>query len=1589
MPGYFHATPDGGAVGFASEPAASRAFFIGKIETATGSCTLTRTGDDPVQIKPGDLVCQGDIIETASGGKVCIRFIDGTVFNLSDRARMVLKEFAGDAASPSALFDISNGTFAFIAGEMVKAGRLGIDTPFAKIRGHSRTGGIGMLSLASLFFAAMEEVHATSAGLAFLDRAAIDYKDSQDFIDGKFSYFEVQVKGGDTIICCEPSETLVLRPLGSSISASRVATSLDDILAHSFDQQSALNLAAHAGPAGFGNGGSGGTPLGPTILNINFGPNGSTGPGGGGGELPPPPKVTTASVEFVPIPPPPPLVSADSNTAPSGTGNVLQNDLGATTVIHIQDADESLDVAANTTSANGTVIHGLYGTLTIGADGSYSYVVDNSNPAVIALGAGQSLVDNPFTYTATNGTTTAATTLTVTVLGTNDVPVIGGVHTSSVTEDVGVVAGNLTTSGALTITDVDQGQSNFTPQAGTAGSNGFGIFTLDAAGNWTYTANDSQAAIQQLGALQSITDSFTAVSSDGTASQVVTVTINGVNDAPVLSVAANAFYSENSPPVTLSSAATVSDLDNQNLASATVSISSGFLAGDVLNAVTTGTSITASYNPLTGVLTLTGSDTLAHYQQVLDSVTYSSTSDNPTNFGTDTSRTISWVVNDGTLPSTTQTTALSITPADDAPVLSVAANAFYSENSPPVTLSSAATVSDLDNQNLATATVSISSGFLAGDVLNAVTTGTSITASYNPLTGVLTLTGSDTLAHYQQVLDSVTYSSTSDNPTNFGTDTSRTISWVVNDGTLPSTTQTTALSITPADDAPVLSVAANAFYSENSPPVTLSSAATVSDLDNQNLATATVSISSGFLAGDVLNAVTTGTSITASYNPLTGVLTLTGSDTLAHYQQVLDSVTYSSTSDNPTNFGTDTSRTISWVVNDGTLPSTTQTTALSITPADDAPVLSVAANAFYSENSPPVTLSSAATVSDLDNQNLATATVSISSGFLAGDVLNAVTTGTSITASYNPLTGVLTLTGSDTLAHYQQVLDSVTYSSTSDNPTNFGTDTSRTISWVVNDGTLPSTTQTTALSITPADDAPVLSVAANAFYSENSPPVTLSSAATVSDLDNQNLATATVSISSGFLAGDVLNAVTTGTSITASYNPLTGVLTLTGSDTLAHYQQVLDSVTYSSTSDNPTNFGTDTSRTISWVVNDGTLPSTTQTTALSITPADDAPVLSVAANAFYSENSPPVTLSSAATVSDLDNQNLATATVSISSGFLAGDVLNAVTTGTSITASYNPLTGVLTLTGSDTLAHYQQVLDSVTYSSTSDNPTNFGTDTSRTISWVVNDGTLPSTTQTTALSITPADDAPVLSVAANAFYSENSPPVTLSSAATVSDLDNQNLATATVSISSGFLAGDVLNAVTTGTSITASYNPLTGVLTLTGSDTLAHYQQVLDSVTYSSTSDNPTNFGTDTSRTISWVVNDGTLPSTTQTTALSITPADDAPVLSVAANAFYSENSPPVTLSSAATVSDLDNQNLATATVSISSGFLAGDVLNAVTTGYQHHGELQSVDGRADPDGQRHAGALPAGARQRHLLFDQRQSDQLSARIRAGRSRGW
>ena len=857
-----------------------------------------------------------------------------------------------------------------------------------------------------------------------------------------------------------------------------------------------------------------------------------------------------------------------------------------------------------------------------------------------------------------------------------------------------------------------------------------------------------------------------------------------------------------------------------NLASATVTISSGFQSVDRLSVngqssgTIAGTNITVSYNTSTGVLTLSGTDTAAHYDSVLEQVQYSVTANgDPTAGGSHTSRTISWTVKDGSTSNGTSAVDTSaLTTVHTAPTVTVSGTPHYAGGGPATTLDSGFTVTDPNSGgNLASATVKISSGFLSGDTLAATTTGTSIVASYASGTGILTLTGTDTIAHYQTVMQSITYSSSATDPTNVGADPSRTIQWTVNDGSTSNGTSNTGSLTLGVSVGPIIVAGASVHFDAGSAPVILDSSLTVSDVLTTTLTGATVSITSGFLSGDTLAATTTGTSIVASYDTATGVLTLSGTDTLAHYQTVLESVTYQNTIADPTSGGTNSSRTITWSANDGS----NQGSATSSVLVRTAPTVVAGASVSYTEQGTAAVLDSGLTLSDPDSPSLAGATVSISGGFFAGDRLN-FSTQNGITGSYNSGTGVLTLTGSSLRANYQTALDSITFSSTSDNPTNFGTDTSRTITWTANDGALNSNAATSSVAVTAVNDAPVVTAGGTVSFTEQGSAVTLASGLTLSDADNTTLASATVSIG-GFFAGDTLNFADQN-NITGSYNSVTGVLTLSGSDTVANYQAALRSITFSSASDNPTNFGADTSRTITWTANDGALNSAPATSTVTVTAVDDAPVLTAGATVGYTEQGTAAVLDSGLTLSDVDNTTLAGATVSISSGLFAGDTLS-FTNQNGITGSYNNTTGVLTLTGSASVANYQAALESITFSSTSDNPTNFGSNPSRTVTWTVNDGALNSTAATSTVAVTAVNDAPVVTAGATVGYTEQGTAAVLDAVLTVSDVDNQTLASATVSIG-GFFAGDTLN-FTNQNGITGSYDSGTGVLTLTGSDTLA------------------------------------------------------------------------------------------------------------------------------------------------------------------------
>ena len=113
-----------------------------------------------------------------------------------------------------------------------------------------------------------------------------------------------------------------------------------------------------------------------------------------------------------------PLVTITGDVTPTTAGQDRDPDGSTLAVVGVVAGD----VPAPAATGVGAVINGTYGTLTIAADGSYSYALDHSRAVVQSLGAGQ-IANDVFTYTISDADGAVDTaTLTVQVNGASEVP---------------------------------------------------------------------------------------------------------------------------------------------------------------------------------------------------------------------------------------------------------------------------------------------------------------------------------------------------------------------------------------------------------------------------------------------------------------------------------------------------------------------------------------------------------------------------------------------------------------------------------------------------------------------------------------------------------------------------------------------------------------------------------------------------------------------------------------------------------------------------------------------------------------------------------------------------------------------------------------------------------------------------------------------------------------------------------------------------------------------------------------------------------------------------------------------------------------
>jgi VCBS repeat-containing protein len=311
---------------------------------------------------------------------------------------------------------------------------------------------------------------------------------------------------------------------------------------------------------------------------------------------------------------------------------------------------------------------GAYGTFSIDTHGTWTYTAGSAHNE---FAAGTTYTDT-FTVRAADGT---PTTVAVHIQGTNDAAVISGTSTGLVIEAGGIgnaTPGTPSTSGTLTLTDPDPGEAAYQAPANLAGT--YGDFSFNATtGQWSYTLDNQRTATQSLVSGQVVHDQLTVTSLDGTATQVIDVTVNGSNDAPQLDLDANdstapgtactVNYTEQGPPISIVDAdVRIADVDSANLQGATVTLVNP-QAGDTLAVGTLPAGIIATING-PGSITLSGAASAASYEAALRAITYANPSDAPSS----APRTLEISVNDGALSSVVATTTVHVTPVNDAPI---------------------------------------------------------------------------------------------------------------------------------------------------------------------------------------------------------------------------------------------------------------------------------------------------------------------------------------------------------------------------------------------------------------------------------------------------------------------------------------------------------------------------------------------------------------------------------------------------------------------------------------------------------------------------------------------------------------------------------------------------------------------------------------------------------------------------------------------------------------------------------------------------------------------------------------------------------
>ena len=574
------------------------------------------------------------------------------------------------------------------------------------------------------------------------------------------------------------------------------------------------------------------------------------------------------------------------------------------------------------------------------------------------------------------------------------------------------------------------------------------------------------------------------------------------------------------------------------------------------------TGIDSVFDADTGVLTLIGFDFIDDYEPALRNivfVTRSATSGK--------SLTITMGDDEGDRGSIV--VPLQIVKGHDQPSLEVGdIGLSYVAGSGPVAISPSSTIQVFDNATIQSVSLAFVDGTYSKGEDYLDYADEIFTSTFDSETGVLTLTGTGTESQWNAALRQVTYESSGDVFTesnryleitvkDSGTDNNSVSKIVVIDNSQVSETHSSPVLTLSNETVPM---AANEDFQYLDSNLTLTST-------SPRILWATVAISSNYIQGeDELAISTLWDGMDAEFDPLTGVLTISGLASPNAYEDALRSVVFIDAA----GYRTPGPAGVTFMIYDGFSAAATDSMTLEIAGAphidSELDRVIVYEDGRTSEPiDPTLRIESAGTLSG--------AIISISGGFQTNEDFLDFSNQNGITGSYDSATGVLTLTGISSAANYEAALESIQYRNSRYNPVAID----RVVSFQVIDGSSQSNVSDAMISVEPTIVPPEVTLDAPSSYTENGVPVSIAPNFNLAPKDGtapflsapEELYGAEIAIDN-YIPGEDYLYVSSTDNIVGSFDPIEGRIYLTGEASFDEYETVIRSILYTNLSEVPT-----------------------------------------------------------------------------------------------------------------------------------------------------------------------------------------------------------------------------------------------------------------------------------------------------------------------------------------------------------------------------------------------------------------------------------